>query len=132
MASGVKMDSFDHIGIVVKDCEATVESWTSRLGIGPWRVSDVGFLKVAQASLGPVQFELLQPVEGRPSLWADFLDAHGEGLHHVCSRVEDVDAAAAKLEAEGGKIMIATPGRMAYVEIGGPGSVIMELLKTPA
>ncbi len=132
MASGAMMDSFDHVGIVIKDVQATLESWQSKLGIGPWTVRDAGALKLAHASLGPVQFELLQPVEGKPSLWADFLNTHGEGLHHVSSRVADVDATAAKLEAEGGKIMIAIPGAMAYVDIGGPGSVIMELLKTPA
>jgi hypothetical protein len=46
--------------------------------------------------------------------------------------VDDVDAAAAKLVAEGGEIMVSTPGIFAYVDIGGPGSVILELLKTPA
>ena len=41
MASGVKLDSYDHIGLVVKDCEATIGSWSSLLGIGPWTVRDV-------------------------------------------------------------------------------------------
>ena len=131
MASGVKLDSFDHIGLVVKDCDAAVESWSSLLSIGPWTVRDIGGLKLAQATLGPVQFELIQPVAAK-SLWADFLNTHGEGLHHICGRVDDVDVAAAKLVAEGGEVMIAIPGAMAYVDIGGPGSVILELLKTPA
>ena len=131
MASGVKLDSFNHVGHVVKDRDATIEAWTSRLGIGPWTVRETGALKLAHATLGAIQFELLQPVEGRSSLWADFLDAHGEGLHHISGRVDDVDAAAAKLVAEGGEVMISRPGLMAYVNIGGPGSVILELLKTP-
>lgn len=131
MASGVKLDSYDHIGLVVKDCEATSKSWSSLLGIGPWTVRDVGILKLAHASLGPVQFELIEPLEEK-SLWADFLNTHGEGLHHICCRVDDVDAAAAKLVAEGGEIMVSTPSVFAYVDIGGPGSVILELLKTPA
>ena len=130
MASGVKLDSYDHIGLVVKDCEATIGSWSSLLGIGPWTVRDVGILKLAHASLGPVQFELIEPVAEK-SLWADFLNTHGEGLHHICCRVDDVDVAAAKLVAEGGEVMVSTPGVFAYVDIGGPGSVIMELLKTP-
>ena len=131
MASGVKLDLFDHIGHVVRDCEATMQSWSSLLGVEEWRTGGGGALKLAWGTLGTVQVELLQPVEGRPSLWADFLKAHGEGLHHVCCRVEDVDAAAAKLVAEGGEVMVSMPGAMAYVNIGGPGSVILELLKTP-
>ena len=97
-----KLDSLNHIGLVVKDCDATMEAWSSLLGIGPWTVR------------------------------ADFLNTHGEGLHHICARVGDVDAAVAKLVAEGGEVMVSTPGVFAYVNIGGPGSVILELLKTPA
>jgi len=33
---------------------------------------------------------------------------------------------------QGGEEMISTPGVFAYVNIGGPGSVVVELLKTPA
>ena len=124
-----KLDSFDHIGLVVKDRDAAAESWSSLLGIGPWRMTEGSVVKLAHASLGPVQFELIEPVAEK-SLWADFLNTHGEGLHHICARVGDVDAAVAKLVAEGGKVMISIPGAMAYVDIGGPGSVILELLKT--
>ena len=58
--------------------------------------------------------------------------------HHISHNVTDVNAAAKALVEGGGKIVtynghpIANPGVMAYVEIGGPGSVILELLKTPA
>ena len=126
----LKLDSFGHIGLVVKDCEATTKSWSSLLGIGPWTIRDVGALKLAFATLGPVQFELIEPV-AENTLWADFLNAQGEGLHHICCRVDDVDAAVAKLVAEGGEVMVSTPGTFAYVNIGGPGSVILELLRSP-
>ena len=128
---GFKLDSFDHVGLVVKDCEATTKSWSSLLGIGPWTIRDVGSLILAHATFGTVQFELIQPVEAN-TLWDKFLKTSGEGLHHVCARVADVDAAAAKLVEKGGEIMVSTPGVFAYVNIGGPGSVILELLKTPA
>lgn len=131
MASRVKLDSFDHIGVVVKDAKAASESWSSLIGITDWKFTDAGALTLAHASLGPVQFELIAPVEGKKSLWADFLEARGEGLHHICARVADVEAAAATLEAEGGTIMVSIPKAMAYVDMGGPGGVILELLKTP-
>ena len=127
-----KLDSFDHIGHVVRDCEATIKSWSSLLGAGPWTTREAGVLKLAWGKLGQVQVELLQPIPDTKSLWADFLDTHGEGLHHICVRVGDVDAAAAKLVAEGGEVLVTTPGVFAYVDIRGPGSVILELLQTPA
>ena len=126
MGSGVKLDSFNHIGIVVKDRDATAESWSSLLGIGPWTMANGAANKRARATLGPVQFQLLEPVVEK-TLWADFLNNQGEGLHHIAAYVDDVDAAARKLEAEGSKIIFLSPGREAYVEIGGPCSVILEL-----
>jgi 4-hydroxyphenylpyruvate dioxygenase-like putative hemolysin len=90
-----------------------------------------GIVKLAHARSGVAQYELIEPVEGKESLWADFLKEQGEGLHHICHTVADVDEAAAKLVEAGGNIMVSTPKVFAYVQIGGPGSVILELLRTP-
>ena len=129
MESIVTLETFDHDGVVVKDAEATAESWSSKLGAGPWRFTDAGILKLAHGKIGTITYELLQPLEDT-SLWAKFLAENGEGLHHICHTVPDVDEAAAKLEEAGGTILITTPKVFAYVDIGGPGSVILELLKT--
>jgi hypothetical protein len=93
-------------------------------------------LKLANGKIGEIEYELIQPVEGVDSLWAAFLRENGEGIHHVCHNVADVDVAAAALVEDGGKIIeyggapIRIPGLMAYVEIGGPASIILELLKS--
>jgi len=126
-----KIDSFDHIGHVVKDRDATMESWTKLFGVEWRKVVDSGVLKMATGTLGLADVELLEPTEDK-SLWAAFLKTHGEGLHHICYRVANIDDAIAKLTAQGGEVMISTPGIFAYVNIGGPGSVILELLKTNA
>lgn len=137
MAGLITADSYNHTGIVVKDAEATAESYSKKLGAGPWKFTDAGQLKLAHGNIGEIQYELLEPIEGQDSLWAAFLAEHGEGLHHISHNVADVDAAAAKLVEDGGKIIVyggqpvAIPKWMAYVEIGGPASVILELLKTP-
>ncbi len=129
MAGLITADSYNHTGVVVKDAEATAESYTKKLGAGPWKFTDAGQLKLAHGNVGEIQYELLEPLEDT-SLWAKFLAEHGEGLHHICHNVADVDEAAEKLEADGGTIMIRIPKAMAYVQIGGPGSIIIELLKT--
>lgn len=129
MATDVNLESFDHVGMVVKDAEATAKSWSALFGVGPWRFTPAGNLKLAHVKMGSIQVELLEPLDDK-SLWAAFLAEHGEGLHHVCTRVADVDAAAAALEAEGAEIMISIPKAMAYVRTGGPGSIIMELLES--
>lgn len=130
MASLVTLDSYDHTGVVVKDVQATADSWSKQLGAGPWKFTDGGAqLKLAHAMMGGVQYELLEPLEDT-SLWAKFLAESGEGLHHICHKVADVDAAAEALEKEGGTIMTRIPKWMAYVQFTGPGSLIIELLKT--
>jgi len=108
-----------------------MKSWTDKMGAEQWTTRDSPVLKMAWCRLGDTMFELLQPTEDK-SLWAKFLNTNGEGLHHICCRVPDIGAACDSLVAQGGKILISTPGVFAYVELGGPGSVIIELLKTPA
>jgi len=130
MGDGVKLDSFGHVGLVVKDLEATVKTWSSMLGAGPWEIKDVGALKLGFGKLAGTEFELIEPVK-EGTLWADFLKDSGEGLHHMSVKVADVDDAVAKLVAEGGEAMVHTPGTFAYVRTGGPGSIILELSKTP-
>jgi len=131
-------DSYNHTGIVVKDAEATAESYTKKLGAGPWKITDAGALILAHGNIGEIQYELLQPKEGIDSLWGAFLKENGEGLHHISHNVSDVDAAAKALVEDGGSIVtyngnpVAIPKHMAYVNIGGPASVILELLRTPA
>ncbi len=85
------------IAIVTRDHQRTMEGlW--RLGIGPWQVhtfspentSDQTYrgqpspftLKVCFASLGNVIWEIMEPVSG-PTIFAEFLERHGEGIHHV-------------------------------------------------
>jgi catechol 2,3-dioxygenase-like lactoylglutathione lyase family enzyme len=57
-------------------------------------------LKLAVNRTGPVEVELIQVVEGETP-HSDHLRAHGEGLHHVRFRVDDLDAAIERLEREG-------------------------------
>ena len=137
MAGLITADSYNHTGVVVKDIEAAAESYTKKLGAGPWEFKPGGpALKLANGKIGEIEYELLQPVEGVDSLWAAFLKEHGEGLHHVSHNVADVDAAVAALVEDGAKVVVYNgqpvqiPGWMAYMEIGGPASIIVELLKT--
>lgn len=132
----LQLEEIGHIGIIVKDVDKVVESWERMFGIGPWVVRDLGGpvegetirVKMAWANLGPVQIELTQPVEGR-TIHADFLDTHGEGLHHLGFPADDVDGEAANLVAQGAKIIMQQPGGYAFLEGGWPGGFILELVR---
>ena len=51
-------------------------------------------------AMGGVTLELIQPDETETS-WKEFLDAHGEGVHHVAVVVEDLEGAYAAMAEQG-------------------------------
>lgn len=61
----------------------------------------------AEVHCNPIDFEILQPLEGR-SIYREFLDQHGEGLHHVSvvSQKEDVHAALKDFEKKGTDVLM--------------------------
>jgi len=112
----VQCTGINQVAVVVKDLEEVAENYWNLLGIGPWTVFDWeaplvydrtyhgkpvrARERIALTQVGKVQLELVQPVEG-PSIYADWIEEHGEGLHHINSLVDDVDKVAASLTAEG-------------------------------
>jgi catechol 2,3-dioxygenase-like lactoylglutathione lyase family enzyme len=86
------------IAIVVGDIDDALEKYTRALGWGPWNVYEhkppslhhtqlhgkpTEYTMIgAETHVGPIVVELLQPVEG-PSIYKEWLDEHGEGLHHI-------------------------------------------------
>ena len=48
-----------------------------------------------------VQLELIQPNE-EPSVWRDYLNTYGEGIHHIAFQVDDADEVAKRLQEEMG------------------------------
>jgi catechol 2,3-dioxygenase-like lactoylglutathione lyase family enzyme len=103
--------TFDQIGIVVSNLDQALDAYTHDLGIEPW----VGWMydehllarrslrgeegrytmRLAVHGANP-QLELLEPIDG-PSIFHEFLDARGPGLHHVAYFVPSFSAAAARL-----------------------------------
>jgi len=97
----------------------------------PWKVR-IGFV-----SLGPVELELIQVLEGR-SIHSEFLDLGREGLHHLgffCTAGEKerilADAEKAGVEViQGGKSQYHS-GSYAYLESDKIGGILFELIHRP-
>jgi len=106
----------DHISYAVKDIERVVADWSRLYGIGPWTYRE------------KMEIELVQCVEGR-IFQSRFLDTWGEGLHHIGFFVDDVDAETANLVAQGAKLFIHDRGNFAYLDAGGAGGAIFELMQ---
>jgi len=91
------------IGVVVKDMDQAVEYYSSLFGIGPftvyefvpekhWFMEEPSYLKLmmGKATWGNLEFELIQPIEGR-SFHKEFLETHGEGIQHLGFFVPNYD-----------------------------------------
>ena len=132
-----KLETVDHIGIVVRDCENVTETWERMFGISPWTfITNTGTdaegnpieVKLAFAYIGDLELELIEVVKGK-ILHSEFLEEHGEGLHHLGFFIDDVDGEAANLVERGAEIILQRPGQWIYLDCGGPGGVIFELMQ---
>ena len=101
------------IGIVVRSIEETVKRMNQLFGweVYSYAVTPKGAklyrgekedftVKMAFFRLNTIEIELLEPIEGR-SVWQDFLDERGEGLHHILFDVNNFEAAKTALENSG-------------------------------
>ena len=103
----IKIDGIIQIGIVVRDIQKVADNYWTIFGIGPWQIVRMeppilrevtlrgnpveASMLAAIAQNGTLQLELIQPLEG-PSIWKEFLEEKGEGLHHVQAHVQDPKA----------------------------------------
>jgi methylmalonyl-CoA/ethylmalonyl-CoA epimerase len=81
-----------HVGIVVRDIEQAMRFYRDTLGLRVHKdetIADQG-VRAALLTLGDSEIELLQPVVPETGI-ARYLETRGEGLHHVCFQVDDVD-----------------------------------------
>ncbi len=73
---------------------------------------------------GDTQLELIAPISGR-SVYSEFLDRHGSGLHHVCIEAADLNSFDAKVraaEADGAPVVCQgeMPGGMRFAYLSAP------------
>ncbi len=139
------------VALVVRDIDKALKEYTHRFGIGPWWVSLYGLpkmtdmrirgeaipysMKLALAWTGHTMWDLIEPVDG-PSIYKEFLDAHGEGLHHLLVEHDgiDFDNAIATFTKRGcpplmeGKI---GDVQFAYIETEGPLKTVLEIVRRP-
>lgn len=125
----------DHIAVVVEDLERSLGVFRDALGL---EVSHTATMpeqnvKIAFLPIGETEIELLEPIDGDSGV-ARFLATQGEGTHHICLEVEDIDAAMADLKAKGLRLISKAPvegahGRVAFLNPKSTHGVLIELLE---
>lgn len=132
---GVTMlTKINHIGIAVKSLEETLPFYRDNLGMPFAGIEEVAEQKVRVAMLqvGESKIELLEPTSEESPV-ARFLEKNGPGIHHLAYEVVDIEAAIAKLRADGARMIDERPrsgahgARIAFVHPKSSNGVLTEL-----
>ena len=103
-------NKIDHLGIVVHDLDAAVERWQKLLGLTVTHrevVEDQG-VEVAKMPVGESAIELISPVREGTGV-AKYLEKRGEGIHHICLEVADLEAELERMAAAGARLIDSSP-----------------------
>ncbi|MCV7281146.1 VOC family protein [Mycolicibacterium flavescens] len=120
------------VGYVVTDIDCAIEAWLA-IGVGPWFVMrDLTLTasyrgerceitqSLALSNSGDLQIELIRQQSTGPSVFTEFLEAHGEGFHQIAYWADDFDSTLVAVAAAGWPVVwqggedVGT--RFAYVE----------------
>jgi catechol 2,3-dioxygenase-like lactoylglutathione lyase family enzyme len=145
--TGIGTLTITQVGLVVRDIEKTARAFADVFGVPvpPVSLTDSveqahteykGQPSEARAKLsffnfGQVSIELIEPV-GQPSTWKDFLDEHGEGVHHIAFEIKGMGEQITYLTGKGIPLIQRgdyTGGRYAYTDGAPRLGVILELLE---
>jgi methylmalonyl-CoA/ethylmalonyl-CoA epimerase len=124
----------DHVGIVVHDIKEALATYRDALELPLEKVVAVPDqeVEVAFLPLGESNLELVQPTTADSGI-AKFLARRGEGIHHICIEVADVEAALSRLKTHGVQLIDQAPrqgahGRVAFIHPKGTHGVLVELV----
>lgn len=123
-----------HLGIAIKDLEEAREFYRSVLGLESSDpiIGGDGTIKVSMVEIGNTLIELLQPI-GNEGVIAKFLEKRGEGFHHICYEVEDINAEISSLKAAGLEILgeprPGAEGMSVFLHPRGTHGVLVELVE---
>jgi methylmalonyl-CoA/ethylmalonyl-CoA epimerase len=122
----------DHIGIAVRSLDAAKIYESLGLTIEHTEIVASQGVRTAFLSVGDSNLELLEPT-GPESAIAKFIEKRGEGIHHICLRVDDIETHLARLKSAGYRLINEhpVPGahgcRVAFLHPAAGNGVLIEL-----
>lgn len=99
-----------HVGIAVASIAEALPFYRDVLGLAPGHPEIADGATIVSLQLGDVAVELLEPRDADGPV-ARFLAKRGPGIHHLCYRVADLNAALARCRAAGYRLVDDTPRR---------------------
>ena len=104
------MNKIEHIGIAVKNLEASNELFAILLGANHYKIEEVLTEGVTTSffKAGPNKIELLEATNPNSPI-AKFIEKKGEGIHHIAFAVNDIYSEITRLKSEGFLVLNDTP-----------------------
>ena len=155
--SGMRISFLDggvkQVAIIVKNLEEAIDEYWEKFGIGPWDIYTYGKplvkemtyhgeradyrMRIGLSYLGPTRIELIEPLEG-DTVYRDFVEEHGYGVHHFGVLVDDMEAALEEAEAAGYTMLMDGAGfgrdgdgHYAYLDTEDDLGFTLELIERP-
>ncbi len=94
------MEKIDHIGVAVKDLDATLKFYEEILGLPVTARMDHGISRGAFVTVGGVEFEFLENKDPNSAI-ARHIEKRGEGLQHIAFKVPNIQEAIERLKEKG-------------------------------
>lgn len=126
---------FDHIGVVVKNTDETMDTFVKLFGFEVEEVqtfADQGF-KSTIAAKDEVRIELIEPI-GKEGIIHNFVQKNGYGLHHISLRVDDLEEEISMMEGKGVKMINKKPvpitelSEIAFIHPTSAAGILIEMI----
>jgi len=128
-----KIKKINHVAIVVENIDSALTFWKDQLGLELDHIEDVPSQasKVAFLPVGEGEVELVAPTDPESGM-AKYLIKRGEGMHHICLEVNDIEEMLNTLGEKDVRLIneepIDLPGRrMAFIHPKAANGVLVEL-----
>ena len=128
----MKKPTLDHIGIAVRSIEEAKIYAALGLTVDDVETVQTQGVKTAFLSTGDANIELLEPLSADSPV-AKFIEKRGEGIHHICFRVTNIEQHLERLQKQGFRLINEKPVpgahgcRVAFLHPSSGGGVLIEL-----
>lgn len=137
----MSIGQIDHVAVVVRSIEESLPRYAELFGLRPGPIHELPAQRARVCFLPTgahpaARLELVQPTDAQSGV-ARFLAAHGEGLHHVCLRSDDLPADLAQLAEREAELIDREPragadGDVAFIHPRTLNGVLWELIAPAA
>jgi methylmalonyl-CoA epimerase len=126
-----------HVAVVVRNLDEALQLYDNLFGVKPTKIEAVPEQGV-KAALLPIgeggEIELLEPIDPQGGV-AKFLENKGEGIHHICLEVDDIDKELCAIADKGYQLIdtksrSGLAGQIAFIHPKSTKGVLIELAQT--